>query len=197
MTENEEDTQPWMQQKGEQSKSFYHFTIYRDLGASRTIESVIDKIKEIVRECKENPDTPIEDIPKIPTLSALVGLSARWNWVSRCQDWDEHLDKIARTEKEKEIKSMAERHATDSRNLQEKVLKVIEDPNFEEEPLTKRAWILNTTVHSHYKEVSLERLSVMGESINESSDEDITTSNTAEEVEDLFREAERGNTDDD
>ena len=170
MTNNEismKNTELWEQQKNEQSKSYYLFTVYRDLGPYRTIENVISVIEEKVRKCEEDPNIPSEEIPKVPTLSGLMNLSARWDWVDRCKEWDEHLDEVARTEQELAVKEMVQRHASDSKQLQADVLKVRDDPEFKNMTPTQKAWILNSVTHSYSKLALLERLS-RGESTERS-----------------------------
>lgn len=196
MTDNEEVIEPWMQQKGEQSKSFFYFKTYRDLGASRTIEDVIPEIRRLVKECEEDPNKSQDKIPSIPSFTALANLSSRWKWVDRCRVWDEHLDTVARTKQELEIKEMVERHANSSKDLQDAVLKVKEDPEFEDLTPTKKAWVLNTTTHSYSKLAGLERVS-RGEPADMLDEEKDKPDKTAEEIEDLFTYAEGGNEEDD
>lgn len=191
MSDDNQDIQSWMQQKGEHSKSFFYFTVYRDLGPARTIEKVIDEVKEIQRRSEDD-----SNIYPIPTMSSLVQLSASKGWVERCRAWDEHLDKVARTKQELKVKEMVERHAEDSKSVQEAVLKVKDDPEFKGLTLTQQAWVLNTTTHSLVKLAGLERVS-RGEPSEMNQEDDDKPDKTAEEIEDLFTYAEGGNEDGD
>lgn len=85
----------WDRQKDEPPKAFARFTIYRDLGPDRTLAKV-GKIADVSAACCEQE-------------------SAKWNWVSRCDQWDAHLDQIARkayvTELEKQARQRAQGHS--------------------------------------------------------------------------------------
>jgi hypothetical protein len=146
MTENTEKTLPWERQKGERDRQFQLFTIYRDLGATRSLEKV-------VTECSEN-----EEYDKI-SMSYVCQLSAKFGWVNRSSEWDDYLDEVARTEHELAVKEMIKRHATNSKDLQETVLSIKNDPKFEELTPTQKAWVLNSATHSYSKLALLERLS--------------------------------------
>lgn len=77
----------WQRQKSEASKSFTWFKEYRDLGASRSLQKVVDKITAVMTK-----DDNIEEIIPIPTITQLTNLSSKWSWVERCRAYDNHLD---------------------------------------------------------------------------------------------------------
>ena len=88
-------TEEWQRQKGELGKSFAYFKIYRDLGATRTHEKVIDKI-----ETERRKEQDIEKTLPIPTLNQLAKLSAKWEWVNRTIAYDNFIDTQQRLQKE-------------------------------------------------------------------------------------------------
>lgn len=167
------------------------------MGSGRIIENVITEMSEKVRKSQVDPNHPPEDIPKIPTLNSLMKLSSRWDWVERCRQWDEQLDKVARTQQEKDVKEMVKRHAREAKDLQTAILGVKDDDRFKDLKPTQQAWVLNATTHSYHKTAMLERLSrgLTGEVQDDG--EPMNPDETAEEIEDLFTYAEEGNTDGD
>jgi hypothetical protein len=146
MTENTEKTLLWERQKGERDRQFQLFTIYRDLGATRSLEKV-------VTECSEN-----EEYDKI-SMSYVCQLSAKFKWVDRSSAWDDYLDQVARTEHELAVKEMIKRHANNSKELQDEVLDIKNHPDYAELTPTQKAWLLNSSTHSYSKLALLERLS--------------------------------------
>lgn len=133
-----EKTEPWEQQQYERDKPFYLFTIYRDLGAFRTLEKV--------RQYLIKNDGGDE----VPSLSALTNHSAKWKWVSRCEAWDQYLDEVARTEQEKAFKEMKKRQATESAKFQEMAYNLKDEIEFMDETKpTAKAWMLGTLVNAY------------------------------------------------
>lgn len=159
MTDNE-PSDPWLQQKGEQMKSYFLFTEFRDLGPHRALEKVITKVTADAKACEKDPSTPKENVPEIPTMSSVANLSSRWKWIERCKAWDEHLDEVSRTEQELAVKKMTKRHASDSEFLQGIMLDMVKDnEDFKLLSPTQQAWALNSITHSYSKLAMLERLS--------------------------------------
>lgn len=184
MENNTPEEKPWERQKNEPQGSYGYFIIYRDLGPFRTMEQIRQKMIEM-------------DIPKIPSLSNMTSLGAKWKWVNRCKAWDEHLDEVARTEQELAIKEMTKRHAEKSKELQEKILEIMNN-ELEKGSTPNKSWICNITVHSYYKTALLERLS-RGlttdkiETKNNTTIKEDKSSKDYEEIKDLFAYAEQGN----
>lgn len=81
----------WERQQGESTQAFEAFQIYRDMGASRSINAVASK------------------------LSKSRTLISRWssdkNWVERCVAWDAEQDRIIRIQRTSDIRKMREKHA--------------------------------------------------------------------------------------
>lgn len=93
----------WERQPGETSKAFYAFTMYRDMGAKRSLTNVARMY---------NAETNMR--------GQMARWSRKWRWVERSHAYDNHLDGIAREEKEAVIKKMKARHLTLSLALQSK-----------------------------------------------------------------------------
>lgn len=83
----------WERQKGESSKAYAAFCVYRDLGPDRSIEKAR------------------QTMPKTRPKSWLVCWSTKYNWVARAAAYDDYLDRKKRLEREKAIMDMMERHA--------------------------------------------------------------------------------------
>ncbi|MFI5495578.1 hypothetical protein [Actinoplanes sp. NPDC051859] len=93
---------PWDRQKQEPGPSYAYFTIYRDLGRTRTVARVADEVNK--------------------SRDYLHKIAAAWRWVQRAQAWDREQDRVygeALTERRRE---MAERHARLASALQSKVV---------------------------------------------------------------------------
>lgn len=83
--------EPWERQKGETSRAYEAFTVYRDMGPDRSQSKV----------CK-----------KLSKNRATIGdWSTKYEWVKRATAWDAEQDRIARQSQIDEIKKMRKRHA--------------------------------------------------------------------------------------
>src|SRR6266568_1843763 len=91
MSDNER--QPWDRQRGESSKAYHHFCIYRDMSMSRSLRAMesVDGCTSFYRQ--------------------LGRWSSKWRWVERCQAYDDYLEYQRRLQQEKERREMNERHA--------------------------------------------------------------------------------------
>lgn len=94
-------TEAWERQKGESSKSFAWFKVYRDLQGARTFTKLIEKIKEM----SLNDSSEVEVIP-IPSHSQVAQQSSRWHWKERCRKYDNYLDSLDRKRKEEDYKGL-------------------------------------------------------------------------------------------
>ena len=83
-------TKPWERQKGESSKSFAWFEVYLDLGASRKLPKVIEKIESMTEKDRESNDSA-ENIIPLPTYDQLQNQSKRWHWTKRTRAYDNYL----------------------------------------------------------------------------------------------------------
>lgn len=95
----------WERQKGESAQAYGAFSVYRDMGAERSLSKVarqLDKSKTI-----------------------LGRWSSRWGWVERVRQYDSYLDAEARHEAVKKVKEMTARHIRISLQLQQTALKAM------------------------------------------------------------------------
>ena len=94
------DRESWDKQKGETSKAFEAFSRYRDLGATRSMQSVAQMYAE---ETGRKATT---------VLAGLKRWSSKYDWVQRAEDWDVNQDRIYQAENKQKLKAMRERHLT-------------------------------------------------------------------------------------
>jgi hypothetical protein len=115
------DIDPWERQPGEGSKPFNAFTIYRDLGSSRSVRKVGIKIGN---------------------TKVMTGRwCAKWSWVERVRAYETHLDQIAVAATEQAIKDMRGRHVELATGLQQfgasALQKLIEENQVDKLPITE------------------------------------------------------------
>jgi len=82
---------PWERQPGETPKAWEAFTVYRDLGPSRSLRAAGQQLGKSTVVCEK--------------------WSARWDWVNRCREWDRHTDGLRRAAQVEAIETMSRRHA--------------------------------------------------------------------------------------
>lgn len=70
-------TKTYDRQDGETTKAYTAFTIYRDMGSSRSLDRVEEKIYGTQIGHKRGTN-----------LTSLKRWSREWNWVDRCRDYD-------------------------------------------------------------------------------------------------------------
>lgn len=87
------ERQAWDRQLHESSKSYYHFTLYRDMGIERSLRKLASDAK-----CTSK-------------LRQLMRWSSRYNWWDRAAEYDGYLDRLGRFEQEKSRRKMLDRHA--------------------------------------------------------------------------------------
>lgn len=99
---NVEDDQTWTRRKGESSKAYGLFCIYRDLGPSRRME----------------------DLTKDNNIShdSLRQFSMKWKWVSRAEDYDDYIDENFRTKNEKRILEMRREQAQEAKQWRQDLI---------------------------------------------------------------------------
>jgi len=83
--------EPWERQKGETSRAYEAFTVYRDMGANRSQSKTSKKLGKNSR--------------------TIADWSTKYEWVKRAAAWDAEQDRIARQAQVDEIKKMRKRHA--------------------------------------------------------------------------------------
>ncbi len=124
----------WERQKGESSKSYAWFKVYRDLGSKRTFPKVLEKIR------KDNKCTSsVENITPTPTLNNLGKQSSRWHWKKRCRSYDNYQDRLeleANNEAYVETKDRLIEIGNQTMKVTEKILNELCD-DFESKPTSK------------------------------------------------------------
>jgi hypothetical protein len=80
---------------GESTKAYTAFMLYRDMGATRSLTLVAEKIYT-----PQSPHNPPRNISQIERWSS------QWNWVDRCKDYD-----LDRERERRQIKSEHEKAA--------------------------------------------------------------------------------------
>lgn len=83
--------EPWERQKGETSRAYEAFCVYRDMGPGRSQVKVGQKLSK--------------------NTATIAGWSTKYEWVKRAAAWDAEQDRIARQAQTDEIKRMRKRHA--------------------------------------------------------------------------------------
>jgi hypothetical protein len=107
MPKSKEADAPWEQQPGESTKAFEAFATYRDLGAKRSTARVAQKLG------------------KSKTLTDRW--SSQWMWVERVRAYDRDLDKQAREQAVKDVRSMTNRHIRIAMSIQAKAVSALEE----------------------------------------------------------------------
>jgi hypothetical protein len=77
--------QSYDRQDGETTKAYAAFTIYRDMGTSRSIKATA-----------QNFYTPVSPQNCPRNISQIERWSSIWNWVERCRDYDRDNEAILR-----------------------------------------------------------------------------------------------------
>lgn len=117
----------WERQPGESSKAYAAFCVYRDLGPQRSLDGA--------RRTFERGGKRI-------SVKFLGRWSSRYNWVARCEVYDDYIERRKREEREKDILEMAERHARIAVAFQEKVAERLQQLNPAElEPRDLSKWL--------------------------------------------------------
>ena len=83
--------EPWERRKGETARAYEAFTVYRDMGAGRSINKTAQNLTK--------------------NRTTIAEWSSKHEWVKRVAAWDAEQDRIARQAQIDEIKKMRKRHA--------------------------------------------------------------------------------------
>ena len=103
-----EEKKSWDRQQGESSKAYAAFCAYRDLGITRSVMKVVEKCDG-----------------KFGKRSILTRWSIQHDWVRRCQEYDDFLEKQQRKELQAQAIEMTKRHLEQSRLLQKKAINAL------------------------------------------------------------------------
>jgi hypothetical protein len=92
-----DDPLPWQRQRGESSKAFGYFVLYRDMPS--TERSVAAAYRHKTGKTARQPP------------GWWTKLAQTWRWVERAQTFDDEQDRLFREASRKAIEEMADRHA--------------------------------------------------------------------------------------
>lgn len=145
----------WQRQKSESSKSFSWFKIYRDMGADRSLQKVVDKITTDMTKTDS-----IDEIIPIPTLTQLTTQSSKWSWVERCRAYDNHIDEERLLKRKQEYLELEEDLIDTGKDLAEAVKENLQDlkDNIDDSKATSIANSLESAAKAYDKSVSNLRL---------------------------------------
>ena len=108
----------WDRQTGESSKAFAAFTVYRNLGPTRSVA----KVSQIL------PETGKQSV----SLRWLEEWSSRYAWRRRAMAWDDFVEAAAQRAELDAIVEMRRRHARNAQKIQEKALEKLEGLDLDE-----------------------------------------------------------------
>lgn len=112
---------PWERQakrgSPEPAKAFRAFTIYREQGASRSV----DAVAKALRGTKEATNEPQNSKPG-RAGGTLKGWARSWRWVERAAAWDAEMDRQRREAEIAEVRAMAKRQAAQAHRMQDGLL---------------------------------------------------------------------------
>lgn len=98
---------PWERQKGESSKAYEAFSIYRDMGEKRTFIATSEKLQKsytIIRRWKD-----------------------QWGWTDRARAYDNELMRQELSEKKREFRDMQKRHIQTAMLMQKKAVQALDN----------------------------------------------------------------------
>lgn len=84
------DARPWERQDGETARAYEAFTEYRDMGASRSLAKVGQKLGK--------------------SKAQMEKWSSKYSWVTRAEAWDFEADRQTRVALTRDIGAMRKRH---------------------------------------------------------------------------------------
>lgn len=89
---------PWERQETEGDKAYEAFTVYRDMGAKRSVSAVCEQLSK--------------------SRQLISRWKSTWDWDERCRAWDNQLQREAKRAASEEIRKMSQRHIKISMQLQ-------------------------------------------------------------------------------
>lgn len=135
MTEQEKI---WQRRKGESSKAYKWFTIYRDMGYNRSIPKVITKCEQINKKTRRKWEESrgekglSEKLIPLPTCKNLYHLSSIHGWVKRCIAFDNYMDERLRLQKEQHYYREEQLYLDVMQRIRERIGQILYDLEFDE-----------------------------------------------------------------
>lgn len=106
MPNKNSDSKPWERQKGESEVAFTAFSLYRDKGAERTLQSVADELQK--------------------SYTLIRRWAKTWFWADRVREYDNDKERQAKKEAEKGLREMYARQTKIAMSVQAKALKALD-----------------------------------------------------------------------
>ena len=103
---------PWERQKGESDKAFEAFSIYRDMGADRSLRAVGQKLGK--------------------SRALMERWSVSYKWLERVRAYENELEKEAREQAIKDRKEMIRRHIGFAKLMQKKAQDALRELSVED-----------------------------------------------------------------
>lgn len=100
------EVQPWERQEKETAKAYEAFSEYRDMGASRSLAKVGQKLGK--------------------SKAQMEKWSKKYGWVARAEEWDVEQDRLIRIALTKDIGAMRKRHADMAKAMLIKAAKALQ-----------------------------------------------------------------------
>jgi hypothetical protein len=121
----------WLKLPEENAQQYEAFERYRDLGASRSIELVIEQVapSQALREGQQDRRLMLRNMARTGRLDGetpfqyqVMTWAARFRWAFRAEQFDRHVAMMASDRVATEHSQMLQRHVAISMQLQEKAL---------------------------------------------------------------------------
>lgn len=133
----------WERQKGESSKTFAWFKVYRDLQGARTLKKALNRIKQLSEKNNKSSQNFSNDkkikfdgeMP-VPNMNQLKKQSTNWNWKERCRAYDNYLDRLDREQKEEDYKQLEASMISAGEELVKTIAKNIKDLKYDDAKTT-------------------------------------------------------------
>ena len=104
---------PWERLENEPVRAYAAFTVYRDLGPTRSYDEATRRIYPN----RENADHAV--------VGRIIEWSQKWRWAERARLWDDELDKFNRENQMDMIRDMNRRHIGEAKALQIKAMQAL------------------------------------------------------------------------
>src|SRR5262245_20497075 len=128
--------QPWLKLPEENAQQYEAFEHYRDLGISRSIEIVIERLApaNALMDGEQDRRVMLRNMARTGRLNVetpfhyqVMTWAARFRWAFRADQFDRHVAMMAADRVASEHTAMMQRHVAISMQLQEKALSRLKD----------------------------------------------------------------------
>lgn len=108
--------QEWLRQPGESGKAYEAFCVYRDLGAGRSVQKVVEKLSK--------------------SRALISRWSTRYKWQERADAWDNSITEEARQKVTDELTAMWRRQIETGYLLQVKASEAVQKTDWQKMPFS-------------------------------------------------------------